>query len=218
MQFLNDIQKVKFDWFDLVVLAAALLGLVRGRKRGMTEELLPLLQWLLIIILGAYTYAEFGRLFNKVAGLNLTFCNFAVYLFLAMVLKWVFTAVKNLLGDKLLVADAFGKSEFSLGMVAGILRYFCFVTLFVALLNGVYVSPAEQATAATRAPSSDTGFTLPSMASLQSRVFTRSVSGRFARTYLSNLLLKPVVPGAVPKKEGIGKRREGEVDQIVNPK
>jgi uncharacterized membrane protein required for colicin V production len=214
MQFLNTVQKVQFDWFDLVVLGAIVLGVIRGRKRGMTAELLPLLQWLLIIILGAYTYAYFGLFFNNVCGLGLTFSNIAMYLFLAMVLKWVFTALKNLLGDKLLVADAFGKSEYTLGMAAGVLRFFCMLVLAVAILHGFHASPPPKAAppAGASAPVSAAFASL--IRSLQERVFVRSVSGRFAKKYLANLLLKPASPPKPPPP----KKRDADPDPILDPK
>ena len=41
------------NWFDLLLLAMICAGVLRGRKRGMSEELLDFLQWLAIIIGGA---------------------------------------------------------------------------------------------------------------------------------------------------------------------
>ena len=42
------------SWFDLVALAVLVVGLFRGRKRGMSEELLDVFQWLLIVVISVH--------------------------------------------------------------------------------------------------------------------------------------------------------------------
>ena len=44
---------LSFNWFDLCVLAMLIVGIVIGRKRGMSLELLSVLQWLVIVFVGA---------------------------------------------------------------------------------------------------------------------------------------------------------------------
>jgi uncharacterized membrane protein required for colicin V production len=46
----------KFNYFDVIVVVWLIIGLLRGRKRGMSQELLPTLQWLGIVIVCGLFY------------------------------------------------------------------------------------------------------------------------------------------------------------------
>ena len=47
-----------FNWFDLCVLALLIVGIVVGRKRGMSVELLSVLQWLVIVVVADVTFTK----------------------------------------------------------------------------------------------------------------------------------------------------------------
>ena len=49
-----------FNFFDGAIGAWLIVGIIRGRKRGMTQELLPTLQWLGIVILAGLFYLPFS--------------------------------------------------------------------------------------------------------------------------------------------------------------
>ena len=44
-----NLDQLPINLFDLVVIAVVIAGLARGRKHGMSEELLGLLKWLVIL-------------------------------------------------------------------------------------------------------------------------------------------------------------------------
>src|SRR5690242_21183065 len=46
---LHDALPISFNWFDLVVVVVLLFGLFRGRRNGMAKEILPLMQWLVLV-------------------------------------------------------------------------------------------------------------------------------------------------------------------------
>jgi hypothetical protein len=46
----------KFNYFDIIVIVWLFLGLLAGRKRGLSQELLPTLQWLGIVVAGGMLY------------------------------------------------------------------------------------------------------------------------------------------------------------------
>lgn len=205
--------------FDLVVAAVLLVGLLRGYKRGMSQEMMPLLQWLMIILLGAHLNEPFGQALNTVSGLNLTICHVSAYLFVAMVIKWVFAAIKHSYGEKITSVDAFGKAEYYYGILAGGLRFACMLIFGLALLNSVYISDASRA-ANTKRQTDVFGFAfIPTLGLVQQEVFVKSLTGPFIKKYLSTLLVKPDVPSTMPKKpEGLGKQRERLMKEAVNPK
>jgi len=43
-----------FGWIDVLVLIALLVGFTRGRKRGMSVELLDVLKWLLVVLVAGH--------------------------------------------------------------------------------------------------------------------------------------------------------------------
>ncbi|MDB6131275.1 MAG: hypothetical protein JWM04_2382, partial [Verrucomicrobiales bacterium] len=51
----------QLNWFDLLVLGFLVFGLIRGRKRGMSEEILSVTQTLLMVFLGAQFYQPLGE-------------------------------------------------------------------------------------------------------------------------------------------------------------
>jgi uncharacterized membrane protein required for colicin V production len=210
------------NWFDLVVVVMLVIGLIRGRMRGMSAELLPLLQWLLILVVGAHTYEPVGRLLHTVSQLKLVYCNVAVYLFVAALLKWLFTALKHLMGDKLLSADAFGKGEYFIGMFGGAARFACMVMVCLALLHAFYVPEPPRAADAKPPPKTDTSFLDGwTLASRQQDVFSRSFLGPVVRRHLSTLLIRPGAPPAPTmgsKIKDLREKRGRLLDETINPK
>ena len=77
-------------WFDLLVLALVAYGIFRGRKRGMSEELLDVFQWLLIVVLGAMLYAPLGRILSHFSGFSPLLSYIIAYSLIALALKLVF--------------------------------------------------------------------------------------------------------------------------------
>jgi uncharacterized membrane protein required for colicin V production len=53
---------VPISWFDFVVLVFVIVGILRGRKRGMSQELLDFFMWIGMVAAGAYAYKPGGRL------------------------------------------------------------------------------------------------------------------------------------------------------------
>ena len=49
-----------FNWFDVLLVIVLFVGLQRGRKRGMSEELMSLFKWLAIILGCAFLYQPIG--------------------------------------------------------------------------------------------------------------------------------------------------------------
>src|SRR5579859_3238790 len=47
-----------FNWFDLALVGILVFGYFRGRKRGMTKEMIPTIEWLAILLV-----AGFGHIF-----------------------------------------------------------------------------------------------------------------------------------------------------------
>src|SRR6266853_1921475 len=148
--------KLPFNFFDFVMLAVLVAGVLRGRKHGMSEKLLRLVQWLVILI--------------------------------------VFAGIKRALGGKLLGSDLFGKAEYYLGMGSGLVRFTCMLLAALALLNARYFSPAEVKAMENFQNDVYGSNFFPTLHSVQSAVFERSLLGPWIKENLSFLLIKPTEP------------------------
>ncbi len=183
-----------FNWFDLVLLAVLILGIQRGRKRGISEELLGVLKWLTIIICCAFLYRPIGMtisnspVFGKLSGYLMA------YIGAALVISALFTLLKRALGGKLVGSDVFGRTEFYLGMLAGLVRFACILVAALALLNAKAYSSADL-TAEANYQNDVYGSTFfPTFNAVQAQVFDRSLSGPWIKQYLGSLLITPTAP------------------------
>ena len=55
------IETLSLSWVDLAVALLLGVGLWRGRKRGLSEELLDIIKWTLIVLVAGLLYEPGGR-------------------------------------------------------------------------------------------------------------------------------------------------------------
>jgi len=207
-----------FNWFDLCVLAVLIVGIIVGRKRGMSLELLSVLQWLLIVLLGAMACGPFGKMLAGLSGMPPALTYLTAYLLTAIAIKIVFVMIRRMAGEKLVSGEIFGNLEYYLGMGAGMVRFACMVLFFLALLNAKQVSKAELEAQLKSQQDWAGSIYFPPFGSIQRAIFEGSLSGRAVKQYLSAQLINvDSSAGGVPR-ETIGRRREREVDEIMRPK
>lgn len=201
-----NLDSLPVNLFDLVVIAVLLVGIFRGRKQGMSGELLPLLKWLAVLFGCAVAYEPMGSVFGHSTGMFSTLsCYLMAYVGAALVILLLFAGVKRALGDKLLGSDLFGRAEYYLGMGSGLLRFSCILLAALALLNARYFNPAEiQAMEKFQNDVYGSNF-FPGLHSLQETVFERSLTGPFIKEHLSFLLIKPMQPEdkSIKQKEAV---------------
>ena len=127
MAALPALSGISYGYFDGVVIAWLLIGIFRGRKRGMTQELLPTLQWLAIVVLAGLFYLPFSVvIFKNTSGaFNHLWSNITAYVLIAFAIHLFFLWLKEVFGEKLTGSDYFGRNEYYLGMIAGLLRFAC---------------------------------------------------------------------------------------------
>jgi uncharacterized membrane protein required for colicin V production len=178
-----------YSWFDLLVVVVLAIGVWRGRTRGMSEELLDLLKWLAILTVGGMVYSPAGRFLDSYTHLGLGVAYVAVYLGVIIVMRLCFGWIKHLVGEKLVGGDAFGGAEYYLGMLAGAVRFGCYVVVAMAFLNAHYVSP-EQVAADARMQQENFGdISFPTIGRMQHTVFDGSASGQLVKKYLAHELI-----------------------------
>jgi uncharacterized membrane protein required for colicin V production len=181
--------------FDLVVLLVLIAGILCGRKRGMSAELLSLLQWIAILIGCGLLYRPLGSMFASSSRLlSLLTCYLLAYAVAAMVIVSLFGLVKKGLGGKLLGSDMFGGSEYYLGMGAGLLRFGCILLVVLAIINARGYDAAE-VRAMELYQQKEYGSTyFPTLHTVQATVFEKSMSGPWIRDHLGFLLITPTKP------------------------
>ena len=202
-------------WFDLLVLALVAYGIFRGRKRGMSEELLDVFQWLLIVVLGAMLYAPLGRFLSHFAGFSALLSYILAYSLIALALKLIFSMVKRSVGEKLVHADTFGRFEYYLGMLAGSVRCLCILIFALSFLHAKYISDAERAATAKMQADNFGSISFPTLGSLQQSIFYESYSGKFIKKNLQEQMIKPSQGGAPDRGPSIGRRREQDIEAIM---
>jgi uncharacterized membrane protein required for colicin V production len=198
-------QNLPINWFDFVVIIVLLLGINKGRKNGMSQEMMVCLQWIAIVLVGGYFYRPVGDLlattttvFGRLA------CYITAYVGIAMVVKIVFLLIKKGSGGKLVGSNMFGRSEYYLGMFAGAIRFSCVLIAVVALLNARYYTPQEikQAVAFQNDVYGSTFF--PELYSVQQGVFKESFVGKQIKEFTPFLL----IVSTPPEQKGIKRQKE----------
>lgn len=208
-----------FNWFDFLVVALLIIGIFHGRKRGMSLELLPLFELLVILVVGAKVYVFLG---NKIAQwtngtMSLLLAYISAYVLFALLVHMIFTRIKRAVGEKLVGGDIFGSMEYYFGMLAGMLRYACFILIGMALLNARPIDEAKEKAYRKTEKDNLGNIQFPTYTSIQVNVFNQSRVGGFSRTHLADLLIAPTSPDAKgEKREPLNKRRERAVDEVIS--
>src|SRR5688572_12972622 len=139
-----NLQSIYVSWVDLFAFIILLVGLRRGQTRGLSQEILFVLQWLAIVVGAAAAYQPVGQLLAAHSPFSPLFCNVSSYLAVAVLVKISFCWVRRGVGEKLVESDLFGRGEYYFGMAAGAVRYACVMLAVLALLNSRQFSKGER--------------------------------------------------------------------------
>ena len=207
--------RLLFNAFDIAVVVILAFGFWRGRKNGMSKELLPLGQWLVIVFAAGLGYEPLGnlliqqRVIKSVFGTSFnekTAGFITAYLLIALAVWLVFAFFRKHLKEKVENSHVFGSGEYYLGIAAGMVRYACIVVFALALLNAPYYSEAEIAAKAAYnnrwyggGLKDYKGDFIPSLDEVQAGVFKNSLSGPPIKRGIGVLLINTVGPGTPAK-------------------
>ena len=202
-------------WFDVLTVVVLVWGIFRGRKRGMSEELLSLLQILTILVVGGMYYRPLGNRFAEVAGVTHLFAYLFVYIGLVILILAIFSATRRAVGEKLVSSDLFGRMEYLLGMVAGMIRYAGYLVVFLAVINApVYTREEIQEQVNAQIRNLGSNF-FPTPGQLQQSIFKKSFCGRWVQNNLELLLIRPTPTTAAvaggPKRPTLKEIKEQEL-------
>lgn len=189
-----DLNKMPFNVFDVALLVILVMGILRGRKHGMSEELMSLIKWLAVVICCAFVYEPAGTWLAQSSPFSLLASFMMVYITVALLILGVFSLVKHRLGDKLVGSDIFGRAEYYLGMASGLVRFSCILLACLAVLNARYFSPQEVRAMEDFQNDVYGKNYFPTWHSAQAVVFENSLSGSWIKEHLGFFLIKATKP------------------------
>jgi uncharacterized membrane protein required for colicin V production len=188
---------IPINWFDVAILVVIISGLYRGRRNGMSREILPFFQWLALMLVCGLGYEAVSPAFTNL-GFNKFQSNVAGYLALFVVVLIPFIFLRRIFREKIGGSDAFKGSEYYLGMVAGMIRYFCILIVALALLNARSYSDEELKANKDYALTWYSNDIFPDWHTLQTQVFVESLGGSIIKNKLDLLLIETPVKDAKP--------------------
>lgn len=201
MQYLtSDILGVlHLNWFDLIVVVWLIIGFFRGRKNGMSQELLPLTQWIAVVVVASLFYRVIAFPLSQRSGLTLLPCVLAAYVFLGCLVYGLLGNLKKKLDDKFQEGDYFGKGEYYLGMASGVIRFTCILICLLAVMNSRIITKAEREATLKMQKQNFEDIRFPTYGEIQNTVLLESSTGNFVRAYLPHFLIAPVNVNDAPE-------------------
>lgn len=180
-------------WFDLIVVAVLVTGALRGRKHGMSEELLPLIRWVTAIAFAGLLYKPLGlfieqnSLLSKLASYITAYLGCLLFVFVGI------AGLKRLIGGKPVSSEKFGKSEYYLGIGAGLVTVSCMLICALSFLNArKFTSKEIEDRHAYEKDVYGSSF-FPTLSSVQTFVFKKSFTGRLLKGTAGGLMIEPTV-------------------------
>jgi uncharacterized membrane protein required for colicin V production len=180
-------------WFDIIVLALLVTGILRGRKHGISEELLPLLRWLTAVAVAGLLYMPIGLFIESQTLLSKLSSFISAYLGCLLLVFISFAVLKKAIGGKPISAEKFGKSEYYLGIGGGVVTVSCMLIVALSFLNARKFTAKEIND--RRAYEKDVygSSFFPTLDSMQTFVFKKSFTGATVKSAATVLLIEPTV-------------------------
>jgi uncharacterized membrane protein required for colicin V production len=189
------LDQIPFNWFDLAILAILAFGIFRGRKNGMTKELVPTLQWIVLVVACGLGYALVGQIFINTLAWKQTASYITGYLCIAFVVYLIFSSLKRVLEPRLAGSNFFGSNEYYLAMLAGLIRFACILIVGLAFLNATSYSQADiiqkqNYNKRWYGGGLYSGNYVPDLQTVQESVFKDSFAGPHIKDWLGVLLIE----------------------------
>lgn len=208
---MESMNQLPFNYVDLIIIGLLVAGIFRGRKRGMSEEFLTFVQWLVIVIGGSLVYEGGAAFIKQTVPFSLLVCNLMIYVLFALLVKLLFNQIKRAVGEKILSSNFFGTSEYYLGMLAGMIRFGCVILMVMALMNARLITAEERAATARYQRKNFETISFPTFGSIQQSILFESFAGKQVREHLNFLLIKSSTWESMPLR----RRDDKALDDVV---
>jgi uncharacterized membrane protein required for colicin V production len=211
----HGLASVQVDYFDTVAVAWLIIGLFRGRARGMSQEFLPLLQWIGIVVAGGLLYWPFSVLVRQYTQFDMLWSVLTAYVLIALGVHLIYLWFKQMLAAKLVEKDLFGRGEYYLGMMAGVARFGCMLLVGLALMNSRVATAAELAQNEKFQAANFSDIRFPTYGQFQQDVLVKSFTGSMVEAHLNRVLIASVNTGAPRKTETMAQQSNKTIDDII---
>jgi uncharacterized membrane protein required for colicin V production len=205
-----------FDYFDIVAVLWLIIGLWWGRKRGMSQELLPLLQWIGIVTVAGLLYGPFSLVIHQCTQFSALWSNITAYLLIMLCVHLAYLWFKKMFAEMLVKKDLFGKAEFYLGMMAGFVRFGCMLLVGMSLMNSRVATDAELAQTEKFQKDWFSDIRFPTYGGIQHDVLFKSFTGSWVQSNLKSVLIVTAPSAPAPKLETIAQRSNKMIDDILS--
>jgi len=165
----------------------------------MSQELLPLLQWIGIVTAAGLLYEPFGLVIRQDTFFSALWSNVTAYVLIAAGVHLIYLWFKQMFAVKLVEGHLFGRSEFYLGMTAGAVRFACMLLAGLALMNSRVETEAELAKTEKFQKDNFSDIRFPTYGQFQQVVLFKSFSGNWIRSNLQSALIASAVPEPAPQ-------------------
>jgi len=204
-----------FNLFDLLLIVLVGVGVHRGKTNGMSGEHMELFRWICAVVVAGLLNGIVGKVFSDLFKISLMWGQVLGYIILMSAVVLVFAILLSKGISQIWDADFFGKGEYYLGMIAGAVRYFCFILVFLSFLNARTYT-LQQVEADRRWQIEELGSTLvPTMSIMNYSVFTSSYSGGKIREAFRWILINPASSYRPTGGETMGQQRTRTLDEVT---
>ena len=214
-------KNLPFSYIDVIILIWLVVGVLRGRKQGMAQELLPVFKWVSIVLLAGYFNQPLGALIreNTAGAFSVLWSWIAAYALIALIVALCFSLLNHWLGEKLVGSDLFGRYEYYLGMLAGMVRFACMLLVLLAVMHSRIVTQAELDDINVQMKKNLDDIHPPRYVygSIEQAIFSRSYTGRIVQENLPDLLIPTVAPPAYSKSPTLKKKMQDAIDNSIGP-
>ncbi|MEI7729852.1 MAG: CvpA family protein [Verrucomicrobiota bacterium] len=203
--------------FDFVVIVVAVVGLVRGRRRGMSQEFLDLVAWLGFVFAGAYVCRSYGKEVARLSTLSLMWSNIIAYLATGCVILFIIYMIKTALRDRIAQCDFFGSMEYPLGMMSGIIRFLCILVVVISVIHAPLITEHERAKTAKLQSDAFGNISFPTLGEIQQTIFADSFAGKHLGAYLDYVLIPKAAEGeaVTTPRATEAQQKENLINQII---
>jgi uncharacterized membrane protein required for colicin V production len=216
------VKDLAFGYFDAIVLVWLVVGFLRGRKHGMTQEILPMFQWVAIVLLGGYFNQPVGALIREYSApgaFSDLWSSIMGYGVIALGTLLFFALLKNWLGDKLTGSDLFGRFEYYLGIMAGVARFGCILLVLLAVMHSRIVTQPELDAIDAKMHKNFDDIHPPGYdyGCIEQAIFTQSFVGRTVQDNLPDILIPTFAPPASTNADSLKKKMQDAIDNTMAP-
>lgn len=150
-----------------------------------------MLRWLSVVAIAGLLYKPVGLFIESQTLLSKLTSYISAYLGCVLFVLIAFAIIKKLAGGKPISAERFGKSEYYLGVTAGIITVACILIVSLSFLNArKFTSQEIQARKAYDQDVYGSSF-FPTLDSMQAFVFKKSFVGATLQQYASVVMIEP---------------------------